>query len=81
MAYKVEPNKCAKDGCKKSYTPHEWDTTQANRDGWFIQRNGQAWCPSHHPEWVAEWRAKQFAKREAKRNKTTSIKNIWGDNQ
>lgn len=29
-----------------------------------MQRNGDAWCPDHTPDWVAEWRIKRKAKEE-----------------
>ena len=53
------PKKCSGPGCPKTYTPHEWGSKAAQRAGWFLQRNGDAWCPDHHPEWVAAWRARQ----------------------
>lgn len=61
MAYphSVQPKKCSKKSCTNTYTPHHWGTKQAGREGWFMQRNGVAWCPKHIPDWVAEWRKKK----------------------
>jgi hypothetical protein len=51
--------KCSREGCEKTYPVHRWGAIRAGADGWFLQRNGDAWCPEHHPEWVAEWRTRQ----------------------
>lgn len=53
---------CAKEECPKFFQNHEWGNKQAQREGWFMQRNGDAWCPDHNPDWVAEWRAKRAEK-------------------
>lgn len=50
---------CAADGCDSNYPDHKWGATKAHEDGWFLQRNGDSWCPKHVPDWVAGWRAKQ----------------------
>lgn len=55
----VQPKKCSKEECSKTFTPHLWGTREAQRAGWFLQRNGDAWCPEHNPDWVAAWRAKR----------------------
>lgn len=34
----------------------KWNIMQAGKAGWFFQRNGDAYCPEHVPEWVEEWR-------------------------
>lgn len=60
----VQPQKCTKEECPKTYMPHHWGTKEAGRAGWFLQRNGDAWCPDHTPDWVDEWRAKKKAKEE-----------------
>lgn len=52
---------CAKKGCKASFKDHHWGAVEATDKGWFHQRNGDSWCPEHHPEWVAEWRARRAA--------------------
>lgn len=57
--YRVEPQQCSHDGCTDSYVPHHWGAKQAERLGWFIQKNGDAWCPKHIPNWVAKWRAQK----------------------
>jgi hypothetical protein len=59
----IKPTKCSKEECQKSYIRDHWGTKQANREGWFLQRNGDAWCPDHNPDWVAEWRAKRAEKK------------------
>lgn len=82
MSY-ARDKSCSKENCPKTYIPDEWGTKRANREGWFLQRNGDAWCPDHNPEWVAEWRAKQAAKRAARREhkaanpNTRSIRDLW----
>jgi hypothetical protein len=55
---------CAHSGCGDKYYPHEWGTKEAQRKGWFLQRNGVAWCPDHNPDWVAEWRVKNKKKNQ-----------------
>lgn len=52
---------CICDGpdCANSFKLTHWDSKRAQTDGWFLQKNGDVWCPEHVPEWVAEWRAKQ----------------------
>lgn len=29
---------------------------KATSEGWFLQKDGTAWCPSHTPDWVNPWR-------------------------
>lgn len=50
---------CSHDGCDKSFKQHKWGAIGADSEGWFMQKNGDSWCPDHNPEWVAEWRAKR----------------------
>lgn len=51
---------CAEKECTSSFPAHKRGTMEAGRLGWFHQRNGDSWCPTHIPEWVvAEWRAKK----------------------
>lgn len=52
-------------GCKARYKTHHWGKKEAAREGWFFQKNGDAFCPKHVPEWVEEWRARQQAKKES----------------
>lgn len=60
---------CDRPGCGRSIKSHQWGGRNAANKGedWFMQKalpNGEpgpAWCPDHHPEWVAEWRAKRAA--------------------
>lgn len=53
--------KCSHPGCTRTYDNYAWGRVVAGREGWFFQRSGEAWCPDHHPEWVAAWRAQRHA--------------------
>jgi hypothetical protein len=55
--YQTKPKKCAAPKCAATYIPHNWGTRKAQREGWFMQKNGDSWCPKHVPEWVEAWRA------------------------
>ena len=55
---------CSKPNCESDYFPDKWGKIEAVNLGWFLQRNGDAWCPKHIPDWVAEWRARKKAKEE-----------------
>lgn len=48
---------CSHPGCERSFRDHRWGQTKAHGEGWFIQKDGTAWCPKHVPDWVEEWRA------------------------
>ncbi|AOZ64930.1 hypothetical protein SEA_OLYMPICHELADO_65 [Streptomyces phage OlympicHelado] len=62
-AYRVSGHRfCSNAECPKSFPNHKHGTIGAHQDGWFLQRNGDAWCPDHIPDWVAEWRAKKNKK-------------------
>lgn len=61
MNHTTPPKGCSGPGCPETYIPHEWGTKAAQRAGWFMQRNGDSWCPAHIPEWVAGWRAGKTA--------------------
>lgn len=50
---------CRKTNCQNDYFPDKWGKMEATRKGWFIHRNGSAWCPDHIPDWVVEWREKK----------------------
>lgn len=56
MSSPTDPQQCAQVGCEETFMPHHWGNIRAQNDGWFLQKNGDAWCPDHIPEWVAEWR-------------------------
>ena len=61
--------RCAEPGCEATVKDHAWGKIKA--DGWFFTKTGEAWCPDHNPEWVAEWRARQMRlaeQRKAKRS-------------
>ena len=57
----VETVPCASEGCLRGIKNHYWAKVQGQSDGWFLQKDGTAWCPEHNPDWVAEWRAKKAA--------------------
>lgn len=52
---------CSRKGCPSTIKNDYWSKVKA--DDWFFQQNGDAWCPNHHPEWVAAWRAKKAKKK------------------
>lgn len=60
--YLVEPKKCATPSCENMFRPHYWGTVKAR--GWFHQKNGNSYCPTHKPTWVDEWRARKAEKKE-----------------
>lgn len=57
MDHKSPDVVCSHPGCDKKIRGHAWGHIKAS--DWFFQKDGQSWCPDHHPEWVAEWRATQ----------------------
>lgn len=51
---------CTHEGCTAGgFKDHYWGRVRAHDAGWFIQKNGDTWCPEHIPEWVEEWRARK----------------------
>jgi NTP pyrophosphatase (non-canonical NTP hydrolase) len=36
---------------------------RAQTAGWFMQRNGDHWCPEHVPDWVEGWRERELSRR------------------
>lgn len=48
---------CSGEGCEQKIADHAWGRIKA--EGWFIQKDGNVWCPDHTPEWVEEWRARK----------------------
>jgi len=52
--------KCTEPGCDAEVPNHAWGKIKAA--GWFFQKNDDAWCPNHRPEWYNEWRKKQKKK-------------------
>lgn len=50
---------CAWPGCEAQYKDHRWGSIKAHAAGWFIQKDGTAWCPDHVPDWVEAWRARK----------------------
>ena len=65
MGHKVRDKGCSQDGCTATYKDHEWGHKKAQREGWFLQLNGDSWCPDHNPPWVKEWRNKKRRERYA----------------
>lgn len=53
---------CSGGGCEKFFVPSRWGNQAAQNKGWFLQRNGQVWCPDHVPDWVPAWRLKKELK-------------------
>lgn len=62
------PVRCARqpDGCTASIPGSKSHQIRAAEQGWFFQQNGDAWCPEHTPEWVAEWRARTPARERSR---------------
>lgn len=56
---------CAEPGCLATHKSDKWNNLRAAKLGWFLQRNGDKWCPEHTPEWVPAWRESQRDKRSA----------------
>lgn len=52
--------RCAGPGCQASIPDHAWGHTKAA--GWFLQKDGRAWCPEHQPGWLQGWRNRRLAK-------------------
>lgn len=52
------PVTCSHPGCNAAHPGSKWDNIQAGRDGWFHQRDGNAYCPKHVPKWVNRRRAR-----------------------
>jgi hypothetical protein len=57
--FPVALHTCKHDGCKRTCVNNYHENIRSGEEGWFFQRNGDAWCPDHNPEWVIEWRAKK----------------------
>lgn len=49
---------CDHPNCSNFIKAHAWGYIKANDAGWFLQRNGDCWCPEHIPDWVSKWREK-----------------------
>ena len=45
--------------CTASFKTSYWASIHAYSDGWFVKRNGEAYCPEHQPPWLAEWRERK----------------------
>lgn len=50
---------CAGDDCSATIKNHAWGRIKA--EGWFQQKDGTVWCPTHVPEWVEAWRKRRDA--------------------
>ena len=55
--------------CEKPGPKNRWENTRAQTEGWFLQRNGDVYCPEHVPGWVAGWRARQAERARAAEDK------------
>lgn len=55
---------CSEEGCNNSFVDHKWGNHDAYKAGWFVMKDGTAYCFDHNPPWVAEWRAKQKGKKK-----------------
>lgn len=54
---------CSVRTCTNSFKKHYWGSIKAQNDGWFLQKNGDIWCPEHLPDWYEEWKAKKALER------------------
>lgn len=54
--FRAPDKHCAHEDCEATIRDHHWGVVKS---GWFIQRDGKAFCTKHIPEWVAEWRARR----------------------
>ena len=54
--------KCSHLDCETTHAASYWDSIKASDKGWFVQKDGTAYCPEHVPEWVEEWRLKNAEK-------------------
>lgn len=45
---------CDHQDCEATHPNHAWGRIRA--EGWFHQKDGQAYCPEHVPAWVEAWR-------------------------
>lgn len=53
---------CAEPGCTAEHKSDRWNNSRAQKAGWFMEKNGDCWCPDHVPDWVPAWRENQAAK-------------------
>lgn len=65
---------CRNPTCGNDYFPDKWGRMEATRKGWYIGRNGEAWCWEHIPAWVAERRERKKAEKELEEIR----KDLWG---
>ncbi|QFP95030.1 hypothetical protein SEA_NAPOLEONB_62 [Arthrobacter phage NapoleonB] len=51
---------CAEETCDATHdSSFAYAVITAGKEGWFMQKNGDNWCPKHTPEWVAAWRERK----------------------
>lgn len=55
--YRAPDIKCQR--CDATFRDHEWGHKAAQVDGWFLMKNGDAYCPRHVPSWVYDWRQRK----------------------
>lgn len=64
QTFPVAKAHCSERECDATHEDHRWGRTKAHSEGWFYQKDGTIWCPTHVPDWVNAWRARQKAKKE-----------------
>lgn len=52
---------CSVEGCPNTIPNHYWSKVKSE---WFVQKDGQRFCPDHIPAWVEPWRKKQQEEKE-----------------
>lgn len=40
--------------CDQSFPNHRWGSIKAHGAGWYMQKDGTAYCPHHRPAWAPE---------------------------
>lgn len=47
---------CELPHCTMRMRNHKWGKIQGHNAGWYMSKEGEAFCPLHNPVWLAEWR-------------------------
>lgn len=43
--------------CPTEVKSDKWNSIRAHANGWYFQKNGDAYCPEHRPSWAPKtWR-------------------------
>ena len=61
--------RCSAEGCENKFDDHKGGAMKAQREGWFMQKDGTAWCPDHTPDWVEGWRKRHPDPKERQRRR------------